>query len=132
MRSDLLNALYIDKFSWMQEPKLFDGCKFYLIGDFIPSYKGYLQELIVAGGGSILHRKPILRDQETLASNLAAAPVYVVYSLEIPEKSDLRQKEAILSHRKTYAEELAISTGSTAVSNSWVLDSIAACRLQSL
>ncbi|CAI8600737.1 unnamed protein product [Vicia faba] len=37
------NELVIDFI--MQQPKLFDGYKFYFIGGFIPSYKGYLQDL---------------------------------------------------------------------------------------
>ncbi|MCI78273.1 protein BREAST CANCER SUSCEPTIBILITY 1-like, partial [Trifolium medium] len=43
----------------MQQPKLFDGYKFYFMGDFIPSYKGYLQDLVIAAGGTVLHRKPV-------------------------------------------------------------------------
>lgn len=48
-----------------KELKLFELFKFYFTGDFIPSYKGYLQDLIIAAGGIVLHRKPIPQDHKT-------------------------------------------------------------------
>ncbi|GAV76413.1 BRCT domain-containing protein/zf-HC5HC2H domain-containing protein/zf-C3HC4_2 domain-containing protein [Cephalotus follicularis] len=114
-----------------KEPKLFEGLKFFLMGDFEPSYKGYLQDLVIAAGGSILQRKPTLRDQRALISGSTTSSTFVIYSLEVPDKCDPSKKNMIFDRRQCDAEAMASSTGAKAVSNSWVLNSIAACKLQS-
>lgn len=101
------------------------------MGGFESSYRGYLQELIVAAGGTILHRKPISSDQGALLSGSSTCLTFIIYSLELPDKCDLSKKGMILTSRRNEAEGLASSTGAKAVSNSWVLNSIAACKLQS-
>ncbi|CAI8618552.1 unnamed protein product [Vicia faba] len=62
------NELVIDFL--MQQPKLFDGYKFYFIGGFIPSYKGYMQDLMIAAGGIILHRKLVSDDQNSVPRHM--------------------------------------------------------------
>ncbi|KAI8524602.1 hypothetical protein RHMOL_Rhmol13G0161800 [Rhododendron molle] len=114
-----------------KQPKLFDGCKFYFTGEFIPSYKGYLYDLVVAAGGTVLQRKPISRDQESLSSENPRSSVYIIYSLEFQGKCD-PNKNSILNQRRKDAEALASSTGAIVASNSWVLNSIAASNLQNL
>ncbi|XP_028759187.1 protein BREAST CANCER SUSCEPTIBILITY 1 homolog isoform X1 [Neltuma alba] len=116
-----------------KQPKLFDGYKFYFMGDFMPSYKGYLQDLVTAAGGIFLHRKPLCRDQKaSLSPDMHPPQTFIIYSLELPEKFGPLKRETILSQRRNDAEALARSTGSKAASNTWILNSIAACRLQSL
>ncbi|OMO74993.1 hypothetical protein CCACVL1_16363 [Corchorus capsularis] len=115
-----------------KQPKLFDGSKFYMMGDFEPSYKGYLQDLVVAAGGNILHRKPISGDQEAPKSGSLVPSTFIIYSIEFPDKCTKSKKDKVLHRRKSDAEALASSTGAKAVSNSWVLNSISACKLQSL
>ncbi|KAJ6751741.1 hypothetical protein OIU85_002190 [Salix viminalis] len=114
-----------------KQPNIFEGFKFYFMGDFIPSYKGYIQDLLVTGGGTILHRKPISGVQETLLLD-SKPPTFIIYSLEVPDKCGPSKKKMILTRRQSAAEALASSTGAKAVSNKWVLNSIAACKLQSL
>lgn len=115
----------------MQQPKLFNGFKFYLMGDFLQSYKGYLQDLITAAGGIILHRKPVSKDQNAVLSGSTCQTV-IVYSLELPEKCDPRKQDMIFNCRRVDAESLASSTGAKAASNLCVLNAIAACKLQIL
>lgn len=115
-----------------KQPKLFDGYKFYFMGDFMPSYKGYLQDLVTAAGGIFLQRKPIRGDQKALSPDRHPSKTFIIYSLELPDKFDLLKRETILSQRRNDAEALASSTGSKAASNTWILNSIAACKLQSL
>lgn len=115
----------------MQQPKIFEEFKFYFMGDFLPSYKGYMQDLLIAGGGAILHRKPISQDEEALLLGSSAPSTFIIYSLELPDKCDPSKKNMILNHRRSGAEALASSTGAKAVSNLWVLNSIAGCKLQS-
>lgn len=107
----------------MKEPKLFDGSKFYLTGDFDPSYKGYLQAIISAAGGTLLHRKPVSGDEKLGSST------FVVYNMETASDK-LESSKDLKNKFKSDAEAVAASTGAKAVSNSWLLDSIAACKLQ--
>ena len=125
-------ASFIDKHFCMQQPKLFDGCKFYFMGDFTTAYKGYLQDLVIAAGGTILHRKPISEAQKAMSSGSSTCQTFIIYSLELPDKCDISQKPTIFNRRRSDAEALATSTGAKVASNSWVLNSIAACNLQNL
>ncbi|OWM63832.1 protein BREAST CANCER SUSCEPTIBILITY 1 homolog [Punica granatum] len=106
------------------QPKLFEGLKFYFTGEFEPSYRGYLQDLVVAGGGNLLHRKPVSRDDEKPKSS-----IFIVYNLETSDKLDVN-KDTVARQRKSDAEALAAQTVAKVVSNSWILNSIAACKLQ--
>ncbi|KAF3450350.1 hypothetical protein FNV43_RR06430 [Rhamnella rubrinervis] len=115
-----------------KQPKLFNGFQFYLMGEFVPSYKGYLQDLIIAAGGTILHRKPVSKDQKTLFSGSPTYQTFIVYSLEPPEKYDRSKQDMIFNRRRVDAEALASSNGAKAASNLCVLNSIAACKLQIL
>ncbi|RAL49791.1 hypothetical protein DM860_002082 [Cuscuta australis] len=112
-----------------KQPKLFNGYKFYFMGDFLPSYKNYLHDLVVAAGGIVLNRKPV--DEPALSSG--SSPTLIVYSLELPNgKCEPREKSSIFENRRFAAEALARSTGSLAATNSWILNSIAGSKLQHL
>jgi len=113
----------------LQEPKLFAGFKFYLSGDFAPSYKGYLQDLLIAAGGTILQRKPIAESNGAAAS---VPPTIIIYSVELPEKCDVKKKDMILARRRSDAEVLASATGSKVADNLWALKCIAGHKLQDL
>lgn len=118
----------------LQKPKLFNECKFYFMGDYAPLYKKYLQDLVIAGGGTILNRKPIPEIPENSSGSMViASKTFIIYSLELPEKCESSSKANLLLQRRcSDAKTLANSTGTTAVSNSWILNSIAACKLQSI
>ncbi|KAK6932119.1 BRCT domain [Dillenia turbinata] len=113
-------------------PKLFDSLKFYFSGDFLPSYKKCLHDLIIAAGGTILHRKPISEDKEDHQSGSSKLGTLILYSLELADHSELNKKNMILKRRISDAEALAKATGSQIASNLWILNSIAACKLQNL
>ncbi|XP_061370046.1 protein BREAST CANCER SUSCEPTIBILITY 1 homolog [Gastrolobium bilobum] len=114
-----------------KQPKLFDGYKFYFMGDFKPSYKSYLQDLVIAAGGIILHRKPVSGDPEAMSPDMHPYQTLIIYSLELPDKCNPLKTDTIFSQRQRDAEVLASSTGSKVASNTWILNSIAACKLQS-
>ncbi|KAF9620386.1 hypothetical protein IFM89_011759, partial [Coptis chinensis] len=109
-----------------KQPKLFYSCNFYFMGEFVPSYKGYLQDLVVAAGGTVLQRKPISGDHCELPS---ASTTYVIYNAELPDQCGSGKKSL---HNRRQARTLASSTGAKVAGHSWVLDSIAACKLQAL
>ncbi|XP_015868465.3 protein BREAST CANCER SUSCEPTIBILITY 1 homolog [Ziziphus jujuba] len=112
-----------------KQPKLFHGFKFYFMGEFLSSYKGYLQDLLTAAGGIILHRKPVSLDQDAFSSVFPTYQTFIIYSLEEPEKCDPSKKDVIFNRRRVNAEALASSTGAKAASNLCILNSIAACKL---
>lgn len=117
----------------LQKPKLFNECKFYFMGDYAPLYKKYLQDLVITGGGTILNRKPIPEVPENSSESMViASKTFIIYSLELPEKCESSKANLLLQRRCSDAKTLANSTGTTAVSNSWILNSIAACKFQSL
>ncbi|EOA19191.1 hypothetical protein CARUB_v10007870mg [Capsella rubella] len=101
-----------------KKPKIFNGLKFYIMGDFELAYKGYLQDLIVAAGGTILRRRPVSNDNDE-------ASTIVVFSVEPSKKKTLTQ-------RRSDAEALAKSARARSASSSWVLDSIAGCKILDL
>ncbi|KAK2417838.1 RING/U-box superfamily protein [Trifolium repens] len=101
------------------EPKLFSGLKFYFSGDYDLSYKKYLEELVEGGGGAVLKSKDELevgRDANLLA----------VYNLDPPQGCKLGEEVSILWQRLNEAEDLTANT----VGHTWILESIAACKLQ--
>ncbi|KAF5176010.1 Breast cancer susceptibility 1-like protein [Thalictrum thalictroides] len=110
-----------------KQPKLFEGCNFYFMGEFQPSYKGYLQDMVVAAGGNVLHRKPISGAMCALPSETTT---YIIYNAESEESGFA--KKLLCSCRRDEAEALASSNGAKVAAHSWVLDSIAACNLQTL
>ncbi|KAJ6840182.1 protein BREAST CANCER SUSCEPTIBILITY 1-like protein [Iris pallida] len=113
-----------------KEPKLFSNLRFYLSGGFMPAYKGYLQDLIASAGGTILQRKPLTRDQEKLIDNSTTLVTLIIYSLEVPEK--LKASDAVFECRLAEAQALADACGAKVAANSWIIESIAASKLQPL
>lgn len=111
-----------------KQPRLFDGMRFYLHGDYTKSYRGFLQDLVVAAGGTVLHRKPVSRDQQKLLED--SSLVIVVYSLENQEKMKL--DDADCRRQADDAQALACASGGKAASSAWIIDSVAACSLQPL
>lgn len=112
----------------MQEPKLFSGLKFYFSGDYVSSYKEDLEDLVEVGGGTVLRSKDKLeakRQEGEVASNLL-----VVYNLDPPQGCKLGEEVSILWERLNEAEDLAANTGYQVIGHTWILESIAACKLQ--
>ncbi|CAN6327654.1 unnamed protein product [Urochloa humidicola] len=114
-----------------KHPKLFDSIQFYLHGDYTKSFRGYLQDLVVAAGGTILQRKPVSRDQQKLLDD--SSLVLIVYSVENQDKVKPKSKDgADTGCSQADAQALARTSGGKAVSSAWIIDSIAACNLQPL
>lgn len=107
----------------LQQPKLFDGHTFYFMGDFTPSYRGYLHDLVIAAGGKVLNRKPVPGDEATETT-------FVIYSVELPEQCKPSNASPVLDQRRARAEALATSAGALAASNSWIMNSIAGYKSQ--
>ncbi|CAN4113706.1 unnamed protein product [Withania somnifera] len=106
-------------------PKLFDGLKFYLSGDYVPAYKNDLLDLVEKAGGSIIHTK------EGLISLTGAmgSDSLVVYNNDPPRGCAFGESSNILLQRQAKAEELAKPIGCQVIQHTWILESIATCKL---
>lgn len=111
-------------------PKLFDGLNFYFSGDFVPSYKGYLKDLVRAAGGNVqVNKDTVSQDSET---QTPSSTTIIIYNRDAPPSCDSAQLSSVMEQRQVDAEALAAKTGSQAFDRTWLLESIAACKLQSL
>ncbi|CAL5193833.1 unnamed protein product [Lathyrus oleraceus] len=108
-----------------KEPKIFSGLKFYFSGDYDLSFKKYLEDLVEAGEGAVLKSK----DELELRVD---AKVLVVYNIDPPQGCKLGEEVSILWQRLSEAEDLAANTGYQVIGHTWILESIAACKLQPL
>ncbi|MCL7051643.1 hypothetical protein MKW94_025247 [Papaver nudicaule] len=113
-----------------KQPKLFHWLSFYFLGEFVPCYKGDLLNLVVSAGGTVLHRKPIKEDLDL--SSDSSMSTFVIYNLDVPENCDPHKKIMICKRREGEAQALARSSGTNFAGHSWLLHSIAACKLQPL
>ncbi|KAL0398289.1 UNVERIFIED_CONTAM: protein BREAST CANCER SUSCEPTIBILITY 1 [Sesamum radiatum] len=111
-----------------QQTKLFDGYTFFFMGDFEPSYRGYLHDLVVAAGGKVLNRKPVAEIRQLGRSNALQQPSS--FTALLPDQCTSSNGSSILNHRRASAEALASSSGAAVATNSWILNSIAGYRLQ--
>ncbi|KAF3436111.1 hypothetical protein FNV43_RR23203 [Rhamnella rubrinervis] len=109
-------------------PKLFNGLNFYFAGDFVPSYKEDLQDLVRAAGGTVLLSKEELVAQS--CDGQADPKTLVVYNIDPPEGSKLGEEVSILWQRLNEAGDIADRTGSQVIGHTWLLESIAGYKLQ--
>ncbi|KAM3355915.1 BRCA1-associated RING domain protein 1 [Capsicum galapagoense] len=107
-------------------PKLFDGFKFYLSGDFMPTYKSDLLDLVEKAGGTIIQSKEEFVKQNYGAQQIR--PPLVVYNCDPPQDC-MFEESNILQQRLAEAEDLAKQIGCQAVQHTWILESISACEL---
>ncbi|KZV32967.1 protein BREAST CANCER SUSCEPTIBILITY 1 [Dorcoceras hygrometricum] len=91
-------------------PKLFDGLRFYFLGEFVPAYRSDLIALVTDGGGTAWNLERIA-DPEECCSCL------VVYNAQIEPNSAL------------FASDLAKENGGLAIPHTWILESIAEHKL---
>ncbi|RRT51719.1 hypothetical protein B296_00036635, partial [Ensete ventricosum] len=98
-------------------PKLFAELTFYFNGYFMPNYKKYLENLILAAGGRFLEKSEVV------------PMTFIVYSVEPPQGSDSNDLNEVIRKRKEDAEAFADKTFSRVIAHTWLLDAIAACNL---
>lgn len=95
----------------------------------MPAFLGDLQNLVMAAGGCTLESKEHLieaRDGENASSTL------IVYNADPPEGCQLGEEVSIYWQKINEAEDLAASSGARVVNHTWLLESVAACKLQKL
>ncbi|KAH7517420.1 BRCA1-associated RING domain protein 1 isoform X2 [Ziziphus jujuba] len=109
-------------------PKLFNGLNFYFAGDFVLSYKEDIKDLVRAAGGTVL---PSMEEVVAQSCN-ESSKTLVVYNIDPPEGCKLGEEVSILWQRLSEAADIANKTGSQVIGHTWLLESIAGCKLQSI
>lgn len=98
-------------------PQLFNGLRFFFTGDLVLTNKAYIQDLIIAGGGTII----ATRDELKECSGPHSSPsVLVVYNND----AMLGTLDPVLRQKVTH------ESWSKAITPTWVVDSIASGALQ--
>ncbi|XP_039021093.1 BRCA1-associated RING domain protein 1-like isoform X2 [Hibiscus syriacus] len=111
-------------------PKLFDGFNFYFVGDFVSGFKEDLQNLVVTAGGTVLMRMEELIEHNNNGDQTSQAKMVVVYNLDAPQGSELGEEVSIIWQRVSEAQDLASKISGLVIGHTWLLESIAACKLQ--
>ncbi|OVA11844.1 BRCT domain [Macleaya cordata] len=110
-------------------PKLFSDLNFYFSGDFVPSYKGSLEELVLAAGGTVLTNSTLV--SQGCNEGIFSSTTLVVYSLDPPPNMESEvASSVVIEERRKEAEALGEQFGSWVISHTWILESIAASKLQ--
>ncbi|CDP03778.1 unnamed protein product [Coffea canephora] len=109
------------------EPKLFDGLKFYFSGDFVPAYKIDLLDLVRTAGGTILESAEQLMVQSHEQTTFHEC--LVVYNSDATRACAIEEEISVISRRLEEAANAAKETNSPVVRHTWILESIAACKL---
>ena len=102
------------------------------MGDFLPTYKEDLKDLVVAAGGTVIKSREELLAQSCGEPGAPTPRAVVVYNLDPPEGCKLGEEVSILWKRLSEAEDVASQTRSKVIGHTWLLESIAAYKLQSL
>lgn len=106
--------------------KLFKGRRFYFSGEFSPASKTDLEALVLATGGVVLHREPVVDDLEGPEVNPC---IIVLYSVEFSEGVCITDRDVAVQHRYLKAKTLADAVQAQVEAHSWLLNSISACLL---
>lgn len=114
-----------------QASKLFDGLSFFFSGDFIPAFKEDLQSLVIGAGGLVWKSEIELLAQERNDKG-SHSKILIVYNLDSPHGSQLGEEVSIIWKRLNEAQELANKVDSQVIGHTWLLESIAAHKLQPL
>lgn len=102
---------------------------FYFNGDFVPSYKSDLLDLVRVGGGTIIESmEQIITERH---SQEVISTIFVVYNHDYPQACVVKEASSFVLKRVAEAEDVAKSIDAQVIPHTWILESIAACRVLS-
>ncbi|ETE60814.1 BRCA1-associated RING domain protein 1, partial [Ophiophagus hannah] len=107
-------------------PKLFDGCYFYFLGIFKEHKKDDLKELVKAGGGQILLRKPKSDNDVTQTINTVA------YHAEITSDQSFCTQYIIYDASSNYKPQKVRQGKVWEVPSRWLIDCVMSFQLLSV
>ncbi|KAL0383648.1 UNVERIFIED_CONTAM: BRCA1-associated RING domain protein 1 [Sesamum calycinum] len=108
-------------------PKLFDGLSFYFNGDFVPSYKDDLMDLVRVGGGTVIQSTEQIVAQKPNPQMVFTT--FVVYNHDNPQGCPATELSSFVLKRSADAELVAKGIDAHVIPHTWILESIAACRV---
>lgn len=109
-------------------PKLFDGLNFYFSGEFLPAYKVDLLDLVRTAGGAIIESMEQLMIQSRDVLSVSSS-LLIVYNRDPPRGCAVGEENSVLLQRLADAKCMANVTNSQVIQHTWILESIAACKL---
>eukprot|EP00268_Persea_americana_P046870 TRINITY_DN4848_c0_g1_i8.p1 TRINITY_DN4848_c0_g1~~TRINITY_DN4848_c0_g1_i8.p1 ORF type:complete len:167 (+),score=33.00 TRINITY_DN4848_c0_g1_i8:2319-2819(+) len=110
-------------------PKLFSGLNFHFSGHFVSSYKGYYRDLVLAAGGNVLSKKDIVYLDSKIDTEATHSATLLIYNAGTQESGE---ESSLVEQRCQEAEALAAKIGSQVAPHTWLLESVAAWKLQPL
>ncbi|KAK1397917.1 hypothetical protein POM88_007780 [Heracleum sosnowskyi] len=111
-------------------PKLFGSLIFYFSGDFDSDLISDLKTLVLAAGGTLLVNKDHLVSQICVAKK--TSKTLIVYNADQIDHCTSGDEDSRVLEILETAEDLAQRIGSRIIKHTWILESIAACKLQPL
>ena len=93
-------------------------------------YEEDLQNLVVAAGGTVLRRVEEELVEQNNGDKAVQTRMIVVYNLDAPKGSELGEEVSIIWQRVNEAQDLATKIGGQVIGHTWLLESIAAYKLQ--
>ncbi|KAK6141504.1 hypothetical protein DH2020_024749 [Rehmannia glutinosa] len=108
-------------------PKLFDGLSFYFSGDFVPSYKSDLLDLVRVGGGTVIECMEQMVEQRHDQQPISTT--FVVYNNDYPQGCAAKEASSFVFKRLAEAEDVCKDIDAQVIPHTWILESIAACRV---
>ncbi|XP_063950090.1 BRCA1-associated RING domain protein 1 [Daucus carota subsp. sativus] len=111
-------------------PKLFGSLIFYFSGDFDSGLMNDLKTLVLAAAGTIIENKEHLVSQTCVAEG--TSKILIVYNADHTYHCTTGDEDSPVVEILETAENLALRIGSRIIQHTWILESIAACKLQPL
>lgn len=93
----------------------------------MPAYKNDLLELVTVGGGTIIENMERMIAERH--NEQAISTLLVVYNQDSPQGCLAEEASSSLLQRFEDANNLATKIGSLVIPHTWILETIAACRL---
>lgn len=104
--------------------RLFEGLRFYFLGEYSPAYRADLQALISSAGGLVVNRLP-----DSAESNEKPCLI-LIYSKDMYSDTSASHREELNKSRYLEGKSLAGMVGAKVAGHTWILDSVAAYELQ--
>lgn len=109
-------------------PKLFGSHIFYFSETFDSALLNYLKTLVLSAGGTVIENKEHLVSQSCDAKGTFRT--LIVYNADHINQCTSGDKDSHVLEIPEAAEDLAQKIGSRVVQHAWILESVAACKLQ--
>ena len=114
-------------FGFSQAAKIFSGLNFYFSNQFEPHYRGFLEDLVLAAGGTVLNDVDLaIEGSNVKVFSLGSS--FIVYNEDPPpQTSESVDLEELVRNRSDEVGTLEAKTGFKVIGHMQLLDHVAAC-----